>query len=434
MSDSLIIGSPKQKRGSLSKKKEFFPYYAGFPESFASGIISTANLQSNAVVADPWNGSGTTTYVASRLGYDSYGIDLNPVMVLVAKARMLPPSEADSIEPQAKSLVHNIARLTRKTLPSDPLLQWFTDDTASIIRNLEHRIRTRLISDGCCQKQPPFDKISGFAATFYVALFTICRNFTKRFRPSNPTWLRAPRASELRISLSAIEVASAFTRQAQSMADSLQDLVPIKSDGVRSNIVVGNTTQFQKREFADLVLTSPPYCTRLDYTAATRIELAVISPSLGTTTDILSQQMIGSIKVPSELITPNEIWGNACSEFIKKLTAHRSKASQSYYKKTHLDYFNKMSKSITNISSFLKDNGIAIFVIQDSYYKDIHNNLPLIISEMAENSGLKLFRREDFIQTNTIAGINSKSKQYRKTSRAIESVICFRKSMHKEMP
>lgn len=427
MYDSLIIGSPKQKRNPQSKQNEFFPYYAGFPESFAWNIINSAKLKPDALVADPWNGSGTTTCVASQLGYDSYGIDLNPVMVLVAKARMLPPSEADSIEPQAKSLALNIARLTRRAVSGDPLLQWFTDDTASTIRNLEYRIRTRLISDGAREGHTLFDKISCLAATFYVALFTICRHFTKTFRSSNPTWLRIPRSTEARIDLTVAEITSAFLLQTRSMAASLQDFALDRNESVRVNITVGNTTQFSLEKSADLILTSPPYCTRLDYTAATRIELALIYPLLDVTPEMLSKAMIGSVKVPSEIIAPDQKWGYTCTKFLQQLVTHNSKASRSYYYKTHLDYFNKMSKSINNIGSSLKDNGVAILVVQDSYYKEIHNDLPLILSEMAENSGLTLFRKEDFIQTQTMAGINAKSKIYRKASRAVESVICFKK-------
>ena len=46
---------------------------------------------------DPWNGSGTTTYAAAQLGHSSIWLDLNPVMVIVARARLLSPSEADLI-------------------------------------------------------------------------------------------------------------------------------------------------------------------------------------------------------------------------------------------------------------------------------------------------------------------------------------------------
>ncbi|MNL83700.1 hypothetical protein D3C87_2114240 [compost metagenome] len=64
-------------------------------------------------------------------------------------------------------------------------------------------------------------------------------------------------------------------------------------------------------------------------------------------------------------------------------------------------------------------------MVQDSYYKELHNDVPLSLIEMASNSGLKLFRREDFLKNNPMGVINPRSKSYRATARAVESVICF---------
>lgn len=353
-------------------------------------------------------------------------------MVLVARARTLASSEADSIEPQALSLVRDIGRLTNKVPPNDPLLQWFTADTAGSIRNLECRIRTRLISKGSWEGAAQFEKISCFAATFYVALFSVCRSLTRPFCSSNPTWLKAPKGSERRLSIPIGEVMAAFIRQAKSIAESLQYWAPRQNHKIHTRISVGNTTHLNEGRFADLIFTSPPYCTRIDYTAATRVELAVISPLMEMTRDSLSREMIGSIKVPTNPIVPQKDWGEACLRFLDRLASHKSKASRGYYFKTHVDYFDKMSKSITNLSNCLKDNGVAILVVQDSYYKEIHNDLPLVLTEMAERVGLSLFRREDFLQRNSLSRINPKSRLYREVAGASESVICFRKIKNRE--
>jgi DNA modification methylase len=63
--DLLHIPSPKRGKKIQTGWSGFFPYYAGFPESFAREIISNASLKAGAVIHDPWNGSGTTTYSAS---------------------------------------------------------------------------------------------------------------------------------------------------------------------------------------------------------------------------------------------------------------------------------------------------------------------------------------------------------------------------------
>ncbi|MEJ0003485.1 MAG: DNA methyltransferase [Pararobbsia sp.] len=425
--DSLVIGSPKRKKNPHPGWTEFFPYYAGFPEDFARRIIESSGLPSSAVIYDPWNGSGTTTYAAAQLGYAACGIDLNPVMVLVARARSLSNTEADSIVPQAKSLIKDISRLAVKIRNEDPLLQWLDIQTANIIRSIEFRIRTRLVGTNKTDHHTQFEKISCFAATFYVALFTVCRRLTVPYRSSNPTWLKTPSTNERKLSIPINEISAAFLEQAERMATSLQTSPDFMVDPSKILINVGNTTELKTKEFADMVLTSPPYCTRIDYTAATRVELALISPLWGEDRNDLSKKMIGSIKVPSAKINPSAIWGETCLRFLDKLQMHNSKASKGYYYKTHLDYFDKMSLSIQNLHASLKKKAITIIVAQDSYYKDLKNDVPTILAEMAENSGFELKRREDFVQENSLLGINSRSRKYRSSSRATESVICLKK-------
>ncbi|CAN5916430.1 hypothetical protein BH11PSE8_BH11PSE8_23950 [soil metagenome] len=429
MLDFLSISSPKRKLPH-SKWNECFPYYAGFPEDFVQKIIETSGISRDSTVVDPWNGSGTTTYVASQLGYSSRGIDINPVMVLVARARSLARSESDSIEPQAKNIVKDINRSTNKILLCDPLLNWFTPETAMVIRRIEKRIRTRLVNDDHVNSEARFGKISCFAATFYVALFTICRRFTRNFRPTNPTWLRLPKNTEAKISLTSSEVSRAFVIQAKIMAESLLLSQRRTEIGV-SEIYVGDTTSLSNFNYADLIITSPPYCTRIDYTAATRIELAIIDPLLTSLPEQISRKMIGSIRVPIEKIHPSEEWGQSCLDFLDQLVTHTSKASSGYYYKTHLDYFNKMYKSISNIGRIMKQDATAIFVVQDSHYKEIRNDVALILTEMADQSGLLLDRQEDYQQKNSLAGINPRTKLYRKASGATESVLCFRKKSDK---
>jgi hypothetical protein len=198
--ERLVIQSPKRTSQSLSGWDGFFPYYAGYPETFARSLLQSANLPSDAVVFGPWNGSGTTTYAAARLGLTSYGSDLNPVMVIIARARLLPPSEADSIVPLAKETVRGIRADLCSVSASDPLLWWFNKPTTSVIRTLEHRIRRRLIGERTVTAEGlKLENMSGLAAAFYVALFSVCRHLTTRYQTSNPTWLRRPKGREWRI-------------------------------------------------------------------------------------------------------------------------------------------------------------------------------------------------------------------------------------------
>lgn len=85
---SLNITSPKQRQKDRRGWSGLFPYYAGYPATFAEKIIESASLARDAVILDPWNGSGTTGLAASRNNLKSVGCDINPVMNIVANARV----------------------------------------------------------------------------------------------------------------------------------------------------------------------------------------------------------------------------------------------------------------------------------------------------------------------------------------------------------
>lgn len=407
----------------------FFPYYAGYSEKFARSVLASAGLTKKALVLDPWNGSGTTTYSASQLGLASRGIDINPVMLIVTRARLLPRSEADSLEPLAREVVKGLRGNQSLVKPDDPLLNWFTLPTAALTRALERRIQEHFLGDMTLSASGlKLENISGLAATFYMALFSVCRHLAASYQSSNPTWLRMPRGDECVIDSDREEMFTMFVANLKSMAEALAARPTQVEKLADVDLSIADTTSLKlATNKIDFILTSPPYCTRIDYAAATRIELAVLHPLLGLRMEDLGRRMIGSTRVPTAEITRDPQWGKTCGHFLRAVKKHPSKASAGYYYKTHLDYFDKMHASLTGLSAALKDSGKAVIVVQDSYYKDVHNDLAAIITEMGRTTNLRLSRRVDFHISRSMAGVNPHSRNYRQTSSAVESVLCFQK-------
>jgi DNA modification methylase len=428
--DDLVIQSPKRTAQGQQGWDGFFPYYAGYPESFARTLLKSANLPAAAMVLDPWNGSGTTTYSAAHLGLHAQGVDLNPIMVIVARARLLPSSEADSIEPLAREMFKGIRARDSLLVDDDPLLGWFNRPSAALLRTIERRICDHLIGERTITVDgTKLENISGLAATFYVALFSVCRQLTQRFQSSNPTWLRKPKHGEKRVTSSRDKILDALKTSLKSMADTLAARHGEQSDvGTVALKVADSTKVLVPSSSIDFILTSPPYCTRIDYSAATRIELALMYPLLQLRMEELGRRMIGSTRVPDRDIAVMPAWGKTCAQFLKEIKVHPSKASAGYYLKTHLDYFDKMARSLAKVSEALKPCGAAILVVQDSFYKDIHNDLPTITAEMAGNAGLRLRRRDDFHLSRSMAGINPHTRAYQRPTGALEAVLCFEKA------
>jgi SAM-dependent methyltransferase len=133
-----ILRPQSLRRKDRDGWKGFYPYYAGFSLSFVENILSTSNLPINSILLDPWNGSGTSTFAAARRGYRSFGIDLNPAMLIVARARSLRAVDADSIEPRLEELDSNFKTSTCAVIEEmDSLLARFQPASAARIRHLE---------------------------------------------------------------------------------------------------------------------------------------------------------------------------------------------------------------------------------------------------------------------------------------------------------
>jgi hypothetical protein len=182
----------------------------------------------------------------------------------------------------------------------------------------------------------------------------------------------------------------------------------------------------------DLVVSSPPYCTRIDYAIATSPELALLGCSMGRDIRSLRDRMIGTPTIANEILEAKSTWGQTCGFFLKAVETHKSKASKSYYYRYHVQYFDAIYRSLLEIDRVLAELGKCVIVVQDSYYKEIHNDLPTIFCEMADSLDWVPLDRLDFHIKRTMAGRNNRVKKYRVDSKATESVLIFKKKANRE--
>jgi len=379
---------------------------------------------------DPWNGSGTTTSSAALNGCKAIGFDLNPVMAVVAKARLLPQHEVASIAPLLADILRKAALARSELNAGDPLQIWFAPDAAVTVRHVERAIHRLLVS--ATDTRSALDSIqdlSSIAAFFYVALFRAVRSLLHRFRGSNPTWITRPCTLNSRIRPSASNVRQSFTSYVTQMVLS-SSTAPTeqKSCAADSTIRVASSENLPvRRGTIDFVLSSPPYCTRIDYGIATSPELAVLGFRVDTHLGELRARLIGTPTIHTDTPNPEVSWGGACSEVLERISNHPSKAAKAYYYKTYVQYFAAMARSFSEISRCLKRRGRCVVVVQDSYFKDVHIDLAAIFAEMAPSASLNLHRQVNFPISRTFGSINSSSRSYRNTASATESVLCFAK-------
>lgn len=73
-------------------------YVGRFPPHVVRALLVSFGMKPGALVLDPFLGSGTTTLEARLLGYRSFGIELNPLSVLISRCKSQFPNESAPLQ------------------------------------------------------------------------------------------------------------------------------------------------------------------------------------------------------------------------------------------------------------------------------------------------------------------------------------------------
>jgi len=415
------------------QERHWYPYYAGYSEEFVQSALKRAAAAARSRrlrVLDPWNGSGTTTAAANALGCDAIGYDLNPAMVVVAKARLLDRGVLASVPAILDEILAESVAIERALNPdADGLLAWFSPASARTVRSIERGIQRVLVKHDRAEDMTEphqVDALSTLAAFCYASLFRAVRGALAPFYSTNPTWIKHASSPKRRLRPLRSTIEASLRESANAFASRLRWPGADGTTTVRladsSNLPDGSAT-------VDLVVTSPPYCTRIDYAVATKAELAVLGYSAGKFKD-LRTALLGSTltrRSKGKAATPGqEAWGPCCGRFLRHVANHPSKASSTYYSAGFRQYFAGLWSSIGELERVLQPGGAAYLVVQDSSYKGYRADLQQIVTEMSSAKALTLAHRVDFRHT-TRAAANPRSMKYRSVADATESVLVLRK-------
>ena len=402
----VTVSCPKLPRTSGG-----YRYYAGYSRSFVHDILS--RWPRHALVLDPWNGSGTTTTVAAESGLDCMGVDLNPAMVVVAKGALLGEEDVAVVRQQACGL-RGLRSAAAPLDPEDPLLEWLDKPSVARVRALQTALigSTRLtVSD--------IADLGAVEAFWLTLLFQTMRRATKAWQSSNPTWVKSRRHSEpARLSW------RSMVGEIHYAAISVSAIAPVSPATVR--VVLGTSTDLASYGIEpDLVLGSPPYCTRIDYGVATRVELSVLGFSVDEQL-ALRRALIGTTTVPRVPTSLAREIGVTARRTLDAIVNHPSKASRTYYGKWFTQYLAGYAASLAQIGQVTSRTGTIGLVLQDSYYKEVHIDLAQITTEILASSGWQPYHSYTFVSRRSFAQINPRAVAYRNDAKPQEQALFFR--------
>jgi DNA modification methylase len=241
----------------------WYDYLQGFDPELATQKVQEHCTHEGCVVLDPFCGSGTTLVAAQMLGHQAIGVDANPLMCLVSSAKTTWDVPLDQFRRRGADVLAALEQTVAGGEETEPALaipmksfnKWFLPPV------LREVAATQRILQELPRTDPRVARLLRLAyakAMFESSQVSMCPGITFVKTPSPPlrTTLRRKLgqiAADLKLlrSMGLHEAPAAQVHEGDARASG--DLVP--SDSV------------------DLVFTSPPYPTDIEYTRQTRAEL-----------------------------------------------------------------------------------------------------------------------------------------------------------------
>lgn len=316
-------------------------YPAKFPSLIAQKAIEYCKKNNYKVstVSDIFCGCGTVAVEAKRLGYDFYGCDLNPVAVMIARVKST-TYEVVSVEKYYKEIVERYNGTELKNnyeTAIERLKYWYVDSQYNELYCLKDSILT-------CVQEDKYKEL--FLCIFSSILKATSKWLTKSIKP------QVDPKKEIH------DVMSTFEKQYKFFLKAIKQ-IDYKKD-TKVEIECKNILEVEKKEYVDLIITSPPYVTSYEY--ADLHQLSTLWLDYATDYKELREDSIGSLYNSSKQVY------TGLSELEKQIV---EKMQDGAKRKAVERYYVDMNNVVMKAYELLKENGIIVMVIGDTEYKGV---------------------------------------------------------------
>lgn len=341
-------------------------YPARFPAFITTKALEYAEQNGVDVrtVADIFCGCGTTAVEAKRSGKNFWGCDINPVATLIAQVKTTHYREAvlERYFSAVKDSFHSISTTEEDYEKiNERIRYWFEAKNIESLLRLKKAIKLEIPNRSRYRK-------------FFLCAFSNILKPTSR-------WLTKSIKAQVDPNKSARDVMETFEDQFKLMKKAnAANMFPSRDNRVR--IVRRNFLSISPKKLsADLIITSPPYVISYDYASIHQLSLLW----LGFVRDYrdLRKNMIGNqngVRIPSrsDIERLPEVGGKT---YKKLLQTDRGKAA------SVARYFIDINKTVTKCQDILNSNGMALFVMGNTKYKNTEIDNAGYLVECMERAG-----------------------------------------------
>lgn len=334
-------------------------YPAKFPSLIAKKAFQYAESKHLHIrtVADIFCGCGTVAVEAKRKGLDFWGCDINPVAVLISEVKSH-PYDVGTVTSMLTSILSSFETAeigTRYTAANQRIQYWFLESQYNDLDKLKASIIVNTNDD-------EYRKL--FLCVFSSILKGTSKWLTKSIKPQvDPN--KQPQ-----------DVIELFKRQIGVVLKSIEEAA-YSFDG-HIQIEHNDILKVERQEYADMIVTSPPYVTSYEY--ADLHQLSALWLGYAADYTELRTDSIGS----SYGIDPKERPGDLTPTAQKIVEYFRWEKAQT---RSIARYYSDMQKFSNKAFEILKHSGLVIFVIGDTEMGGHHIENAKCLCECMISSG-----------------------------------------------
>lgn len=343
--------------------------YHRYPAKFIPQIVSRlAEKYTNEgdLIVDPFGGCGTTLVESKVMGRPSVGVDINPVAVLITKAKIT-PIDPQKIEKEFASLKEKLDTYSKDTKVKTPeherINYWFKPEEKRKLAFIFAEI-TKL-------------KDQDIRVFFYCGFSNILKNCSIWLQKSNkPTRDQNKKPSD---------PIPTFYKQIKMMIKGNARFYELLKEKnyleIPSQVYCTDARAIPvKDNSVSLIVTSPPYVTSYEY--ADLHQLTALWLEYTKDLSDFRKRFIGtSYHNKKDLILNSELAEKIRNELLKKDKKTAEEVST---------YFSEMNQVFVEMTRMLKKGGKTCIVIGNTSLKGVEILNAEVFAEQLQNLGLKI--------------------------------------------
>lgn len=377
-------------------------YKEGFSSDLVQYILEKVGPRSGCLL-DPFCGSGTALFKASKLGLDALGIELLPNSLEIVQVRKsIKASNALGLANSIRTFRDK--KCWRESGPTEQVLHLRITDGA-YPSTTEHDLG-RFIYEARRAKQSILKRILLFAAMCTLEGVSFTRKDGQYLRWDSRSGRNLGKKPFLKASIQ--DFTEAISAKLTQIADDIEHEISNGSPRGKVSILAGsclNMLPTIKPASIDGIITSPPYCNRYDYTRTYALELAF----LGVDEDQLKALRQNMLSCTVENREKNELsirfspstWKTGVRAFegqdlLQSILAYldfcrdRKLLNNTGIARMVRNYFFELSIIIADCRRVLRTGAPMVMVNDNVQYQGVPIPVDLILSDIASQAGFEI--------------------------------------------